>query len=180
MSIRRSHYELAFEAYLARRGTPFVAVEDVVHFAKHKTGTKTFDYIVYPPDGRACLIDVKGRKSRLPTSDADARQKTWVTREDIEGLLNWQDAFGSDHVSAFVFAYWLVDQDDFGPADAGKDGGRIFGFAGRQYSFWFVPVAEYVNHQKQLSKRWDTVSVPRLTFRQISRAVESVWPAAPC
>lgn len=182
MSIRRSHYELAFEAYLDRRGTPYVAVEEVRYFAKQRTGTKTFDYIVYPPDGRACLVDLKGRKSRIPKGDADARQKNWVTREDISGLLTWQEAFGPGHIAAFVFAYWLVDGD--GEAtDAklfGLDGGRVFGFAGRQYSFWLMPVDQYVPHQRKLSERWGTVSVPRAAFRQISRCLEAVWPGAPC
>ena len=60
MKSRRSHYELAFEAYLDRRGTAYVAVEDVHHFGAKDTGVKAFDYIVYPAGTKACLVDEKG------------------------------------------------------------------------------------------------------------------------
>lgn len=176
MTVRRSHYELAFEAFLARRGTPCVVVEDVKHLAKTRTGTKIFDYIVYPAGSSACLVDVKGRKS---PSGADCRQKTWVTRADIEGLQTWQEIFGQEYVAMFVFAYWLA-RDSESSHDIDGRAAQAFSYAGRRYSFWLVSVAEYTKYQKQLSKSWDTVSVPREVFRSISRRLESSWPAAPC
>ncbi|MFQ5429650.1 MAG: HYExAFE family protein [Phycisphaerae bacterium] len=175
MKARRSHYELAFEACLARRGTPCVAVEDVKHFARKRTGTKLFDYIVYPTGGPACLVDVKGRKSRARADTADCRQKTWVTRADIEGLRAWQHVFGDEYRAMFVFAYTWAEE--AGPAGRPAD---MFAFAGRRYSFWLVPLVEYARHQKMLSRSWDTVSIPVDVFRSISRPLECVWPAAPC
>lgn len=180
MTVRRSHYELAFEAYLDRRGTAYVAVEDVRHFAKRRTGAKAFDYIVYPPGGAACLVDVKGRKTTTKSAEADCRQKNWVTRSDVSGLLTWQEVFGSDYVAMFVFAYWLAGREG---ASAGKGSGPAspsFCLAGRRYSFWLVSVAEYAKYQKRLSKSWNTVSIPRDVFRSISKRLEPSWPAAPC
>jgi len=164
---RRSHYEIAFEQHLARRGTPCVAIEDVKHFAKARAGAKIFDYIVYPPGGRAFLVDVKGRKSRIGPAKADCRQKTWVTRADIEGLAVWQDVFGADFVGMFAFAYWLADA----PTTPGAGGGALadgasFRLAGRDYSFWLVSAEEYTKHQRPLSESWSTVSIPRAVFRR--------------
>jgi len=178
---RRSHYEMAFEQHMARRGTPCVAIEDVKHFAKARAGTKIFDYIVYPPGGRACLVDVKGRKSRLGSTRADCRQKTWVTRADIEGLAAWQDVFGAEFVAMFVFAFWLSDAAKT-PMDAGDSlpHGASCRLAGRDYSFWLVSAEEYTKYQRPLSESWATVSIPRSVFRRISTRLETTWPAAPC
>lgn len=179
MMVRRSHYEMAFEAYLNRRGVAYVAVEDVRHFVKGGLGCKAFDYIVYPTGGPACLVDVKGRKSTTAAA-GECRQKTWVTRADVNGLLAWENLFGQGFVGAFVFAYWLAG------GEPTKDGGEgtvrrpNFVFAGRRYSFWLVPVAEYATHQKRLSKSWDTVAVPREVFRTITRPLGAVWASAPC
>ncbi|MCG8404613.1 MAG: HYExAFE family protein [Phycisphaerales bacterium] len=180
MAMRQSHYELAFEAYLSRRGTPCVVVEDVKHLAKPKTGAKIFDYIVYPPGETACIVDVKGRKSTRKSEKSDCRQKTWVTRADVEGLQAWQRVFGRDYLAMFVFAYWLAEDSQSSEETGGGAEPRTFAYAGRHYSFWLVPVAEYSMHQKRLSKSWDTVSIPREVFRSISRRLESSWPAAPC
>ena len=178
MTIKRSHYENAFEAYLALRGIPCVSVEEVRHTAKARSGLKLFDYIVYPSDARACLIDVKGRKSNGVGRDGEPRQKTWVTRADIVGLGEWGAVFGEAYVPAFVFAYWLT-------ASAGRteeliDTGRYFRFARRTYSFWLVTLDDYIRLQRPLSKRWETVTVGRDAFRGISRPLGAVWPAAPC
>ena len=178
MSIKRTHYENAFEAYLSRRGTPCVAIEDVKHFAKARAGIKMFDYIVYPPGDRACLVDVKGRKSPSLAKNGEPRQKTWVTSGDIDGLTGWGDVFGQDYEATFVFAYWLADAADR-PREL-LDTGRYFEFAGRTYSFWIVTLREYLAHQKPLSKRWGTVSIPLDVFKRISRPLETAWPAAPC
>lgn len=176
MSIRRSHYELTFEAYLARRGTPCVAIEDVKHAAKAQAGAKLFDYIVYPPDGRACLVDVKGRKVVRSAAEGDVRQKTWVTRADLDGLHAWQEVFGPDYVATFAFVYWITGEEPLFP----PEGEETFVFAGRRYSFWLATLDDYVAHHKRRSAKWDTVWVPAEAFRSISRRLEALWPAAPC
>lgn len=222
MNSRRCHYEMAFEAFLDRRGTPYVPVDDVTRFVRSRAGSKAFDYIVYPTGRSACLIEVKGRKSVAAAGlAAECRQKTWVTQADLEGLAAWQAAFGEGFRAGFVFAYWLACDGRFGVADEERFGepgtagagrpianasagsckpdsdcadrpvaagvsqlperlGAPFAFAGRAYRFWLVHMDDYLLHQRPLSPRWRTVSVPRETFRRISRPVESLWPAAPC
>lgn len=179
MTTRRSHYELAFEAYLDRRGTPYVAVEDVRHMVKGKTGAKSFDYVVYPAAGPACLVDVKGRKFPQRSPKSDCRQKNWVTRSDVEGLLTWEKLFGDGYEAQFVFAYWLAELRGHTPALFENDE-EVLRFSGRRYRFWLAPVSEYARHHKRLSKSWDTVSIPRNEFLKMSRSLEAVWPAAPC
>jgi len=179
MSGRRTHYELAFESFLDRRGTPYVAVDEVRHAVRGRIGAKTFDYIVYPTGGPAYLVDVKGRKGGTHSGRGDIRQQNWVTAADVRDLLQWQEVFGSGYDAAFVFAYWL-------PAEAAAAPSRSAGrcdslcIAGRWYSFWSVSVRDYAANQRRLSPRWETVSVPRSVFRRLSRPLEALWPAAPC
>lgn len=179
MTARRSHYELAFEHYLNRRGTPYVAVEDVRHYIRERIGTKAFDYIVYPPGKPASLVDVKGRKvPRIPAS-GDCREKNWVTKADVDGMVTWQRVFGPEYLGMFAFAYWLAGGRSL-PSTPLDPAGQTFSFAGRIYSFWLMPVSEYARHQKQLSRSWRTVSIPREVFHRSSQRLDCVWPAAPC
>lgn len=182
MAERRSHYELAFEALLNRRGTPFVAVEDVRHCIKGRLGAKTFDYVVYPSGGPAYLVDVKGRKLSAGVERPDARSNNWITRADLEGMQIWQEVFGKDYVTSIVFAFWLAGDEEAGdtsksPLAAGRS---VVAFAGRRYSFWLVRLVDYARHQKQRSKKWDTITIPTEDFRRISTRLQAVWPAAPC
>lgn len=181
---RRSHYETAFEACLSARGTPFVAVEDVRPSLRGRLGIKTFDYIAYPADGVGWLLDVKGRKS-VPgrSGGADWRQKTWVTRADVEGLAQWQAVFGGGFHAAFLFAYWHSGYQpelwmDSPAADARR--GVDVVLAGRAYSFWLIRLDDYARHQRRLSPRWDTVSLSREDFRNLAMPLDRCWPAAPC
>jgi len=166
---------MAFERYLDRRGTPYVAVESVRHFARRRVGLKAFDYIVYPASERPCLVDVKGRKCS-PRSGADVRQKNWVTRGDVRGLLSWREVFGPEYDARFVFSYWVPE----GGSPAVQGDAELVSFAGRRYSFWLVDIEDYAGHQKRLSRSWDTVCVPRDVFRGMSRRLETCWPSAPC
>ncbi len=179
MTTRRSHYEMAFEAYLTRRGVAFTSVEDARPHVPGRLGLKTFDYIVYPSGGPPCLVDVKGRKSRLGTGSTDCRQKTWVTRADIEGLQAWEGVFGHEYRAMFAFAYWLADAPAGGDADWPEDWIH-FAFAGRCYSFWLVTLEDYLTGVSPLSQSWQTVAVPRTVFRSVSRPLPRIWPAAPC
>lgn len=176
MNVRRSHYEMAFEDYLARRGTPCVAIEDVKHFAKSRSAAKIFDYIVYPPAAHACLVDVKGRKVVRTQQDGELQMKSWVTEGDIDGLSAWQEVFGPEYVAMFAFVYWITGEEPLFP----PEGDQSFIFAGRRYSFWLVNLNDYLEKQQPRSKRWRTVWVPQDRFREISRRLESSWPAAPC
>ena len=98
----------------------------------------------------------------------------------MTGLLTWQEVFGPEYAAMFVFAYWIVEKGGDPMGQGLQVPSPHFGFAGRRYSFWLAPVADYARHQKRLSPRWDTVSVPRDAFRDISTRLEAGWPPAPC
>lgn len=161
-----------------RRGTPYVAVEEVRHLVKGRTGAKAFDYVVYPAVGPACLVDVKGRKFPQRSLNSDCRQKNWVTRSDVEGLLTWEKLFGEGYEGIFVFTYWLAEENGGSPPLFEDD--EVLRFSGRRYRFWLAPVREYAKYHKRLSKSWDTVSIPKDQFLKMSRSLETAWPAAPC
>jgi len=168
--IARSHYELAFEAYLNHRGTPYVSVEEVRHHVPGRMGIKSFDYIVYPAVGRACLVDVKGRKCPV---------KNWVTEADLKGLSEWQSIFGSDFEAVFVFAYWLAPTSSTtDPVVAILPG--AWQFAGRSYEYHLIPLTSYAQHARVLSVRWETVSIPSARFQEAAVPLSRAWEAAPC
>jgi len=177
--IARSHYELAFEAYLNQRGTPYVSVEEVRQNVPGRMGIKSFDYIVYPAMGRACLVDVKGRK--CPVGPAGrGRLKNWVTQADVTGLTEWQSIFGSDFEAVFVFAYWLAPTSATAPGQPCFDALQAWQFAGRSYEYHLIPLITYARYASILSVRWETVSIPSERFQEAAVRLDRVWDAAPC
>lgn len=177
--VARSHYELSFEALLNHRGTPFVSVEEVRRNVPGRVGIKSFDYIVYPPAGRACLVDVKGRKTPVGPA-CRGRLKNWVTEADVAGLGEWQAIFGSDFQAVFVFAYWLAPT---AAAQAGSPESDLpdgWHFAGRAYHHYVIPLDSYARHAQPLSKRWQTVAIPRERFIESAVRLADAWAAAPC
>ena len=173
---RRSHYEMAFERYLNERGTPYVPVEGVADRTHSHTGAKAFDYIVYPPGGRPCLVEVKGRKAAYKRAAQECRGNNWVTGEDVHGLMTWRGVFGSDYDAAFVFSYWLASI----PASESQKGSHDVRLAGRAYRFYLVSAEVYAKHQRTRSKSWGTISIPTERFVQVTRPLSDCWPTAPC
>jgi hypothetical protein len=167
---------MAFEAYLDRRGTPYVVVDEAKRAVGGRPGAKLFDYIVYPTGGPPFLVDVKGRKVSGRAAAKDARQNNWVTDGDLSGMRVWQEVFGDGFETAFVFAYWLAGR---GGEPRRREAAGL-DFAGREYRFWVVPAREYDRHQARRSARWRTVMVPQEIFACVSMPLERVWPAAPC
>ncbi len=60
---RHVHYEVAFEDYLRSRGVPYVAVDEARKAVFVGTEVKSFDFLVYVPDGRKLNDDVTGSKN---------------------------------------------------------------------------------------------------------------------
>ncbi len=164
---RHLHYELAFEDYLLSRGVPYVPVDETRKVAFAGSKIKSFDFLVYPSENCHWIVDVKGR--RFPYGKAGATGggywENWVTRQDMAGLAEWQTVFGSEFEARFVFAYHLQGPADRWPA------GRPHSFQGELYAFMTVALADYQQHCRQRSASWDTVAVPRQTFREIVKPV---------
>ncbi len=165
---RRTHYELAFEAYLDRQELSYVIVEEMKRAVPGRPGIKLFDYIVYSNGGTNYLVDVKGRKVSGQTRTRDSGLETWVTAADLEGLSEWTAVFGSGFQAGFLFAHWLNRQ-SVGESDA------LFGFAGRVYELRFVLLNDYLAHRRVRSPRWKTVCLPRDEFRRLARPPVDVW-----
>lgn len=166
---RHLHYESAFEDYLSHRGIPYVAVDETRKAMFSGSKVKSFDFLVYPSDDIHWIVDVKGR--RFPYGGSSGRSggywENWVTREDLDGLTEWQGVFGNDFEVRFVFAYLLSGPADKWPA------GRPHSWQGGLYAFLTIRLADYLCHCRHRSAKWDTVAIPRQIFRDLARPVAS-------
>jgi hypothetical protein len=172
MAHRRDHYEDAFENFLRARQCPYVAVDE----AKKKTFAaaqlKNFDFIVYSTRGANLLVDVKGRK--FPDLAAVGRRRigrpweNWVTREDIDGLHQWQRVFGPGFRAVLVFVYWLLGSPERSPFE------DVHVHRGRHYIFAAVTLDDYCTAAKPRSARWQTLTMPTEPFRKVVRPLEEM------
>jgi hypothetical protein len=176
MTQRRHHYEQAFEHYLRDRRVPYVAVNEarkalVPETASSRLGSKdaslkSFDFVLYG-EPTNLLAEIKGRKVGGRPSEAGApptrsRLESWVTRDDVDSLLEWESLFGDGFRSLFVFVYWC----DVPPP--GSLFQEIFEFQGRWYALRGIEVADYAAHMKTRSPRWGTVHLPTEAFERLS------------
>lgn len=168
MIARRCHYEMAFEHYLHECGTKFVAVEEVRRTVPGRPGIKMFDYLVYPGGAVNVLVDVKGRKQPARVRGDSRQWRCWVTRGDVEGMAEWQRIFGGEFEAAFVFAYWLV---------GGCDNPQLetIRFAGRDYTFKVVRLADYQANFRSLSTKWKTVFLATADFERVAAPPAQAW-----
>ncbi|NLX04674.1 MAG: HYExAFE family protein [Phycisphaerae bacterium] len=156
---RSNHYEAAFEHLLRERALPYVAVDEAKRALLANTQLKSFDFVLYLPERRNLLIDVKGRKA------AGGKRRwsfdPWVNRSDLEALATWQEVFGDGFRAAFAFAFWLSDLDQVGLFET-------FTFRERYYRFYVVYLDDYRPYLRQRSDRWDTVTIPREVFGRLA------------
>lgn len=150
-------YERAFAAWLNEKQMPYRAVDQSRRrqFRRHKI--KSFDFAVSTPSG-LLLADVKGRLFR---GQSLVGLQTWVTGEDIEGLLEWRQAVAQRQScqAGFVFVYRLTQ------VDVESDGLSVFEFEGQWYVFLLIELDVYRNNMKRRSPRWNTVYLPAKQFR---------------
>lgn len=165
MARRHNHYEAAFEDYVRSRGWPYLPVDEQKKAIFAGARIKSFDFLVHLPGGRAWLVDIKGRKFPYDVSGGKRYWENWVTREDLDGLTKWQEAFGAQFETGLVFVYWLTNPDEREPA------ADIHVYRNTYYAFLWVRVEDYLSHARQRSPKWDTVSVPRRTFQRIVQPV---------
>lgn len=167
MANRDNHYEAAFEAYLRCRGLPYVAVDE----AKRSVlgdgeSIKNLDFIVSQPGACSWLVDVKGR--RFPSAE-DQYWKNWSTRDDLKSLAQWESLFGEGFCGLLVFAYLIVGDRAPLPVE------QLFEYRDGLYGFIGVTLADYAEHCRQISPRWDTVAMPAADFRRLARPVETLF-----
>lgn len=169
MTRRNIHYEAAFEDYLRCRGWPYVAVDESKKAVFSGAAIKSFDFLVYSVDSTNLLADVKGRK--FPDSGAGRRRgstrawENWITRDDVEGLQEWEKVFGQDFTAILVFAYWLQGPPQRAPFQ------DVHVFRQKHYAFVGISLADYVTSARPRSAKWRTISMPSKEF---SRQVKDI------
>jgi hypothetical protein len=164
MADRTIHYEAAFEAFLRSRGIPYVAVDEAKKALFADAKLKSFDFVVYSKNGPNLLVDVKGRSARDRSATKRSFQ-TWTTERDIDDLMQWEQVFGEGFKAMLAFVYEIE-----APL-AAEDG--MFEHHDRWYLLMGVELAEYRNHMRRRSVKWETVALPAEDFRNLARPLES-------
>jgi len=165
MADRKVHYESAFEAYLRERGIPYVAVDEARKAMFASARLKSFDFVVYSPRGANLLVDIKGRQFRGKGGRPARSFQTWATEQDVADLLQWQQVFGEGFRAVFMFVFWID------PPLTPEPG--MFEHRDRWYLFLGVELAEYQEHMRRRSARWETVALPQADFKMLARPIES-------
>jgi hypothetical protein len=160
---RSIHYEAAFEAFLRDRGIPYVAVDEAKKALFSTAKLKSFDFVVYSKNGHNLLVDVKGR--RLVNRSARRGFETWTSQQDVTDLAQWEQVFGEGFRAILTFVYWIE------PPLAPEPG--MYQYRERWYLLLGVDLAEYRNHMRRRSPKWETVALPAADFRMLARPIES-------
>ncbi len=171
MADRAIHYEAAFEDYLRAKGWPYVAVDETRKAIFADVAIKSFDFLVYSAAGPNLLVDVKGRK--FPDSVAGAKRgggkawENWITRQDVQGLQEWEKVFGRDFMAVIVFAYWLQGPPQRSPFE------DVHLFRQNHYAFVAMPLSKYVAAAKPRSLKWQTLGVAAGEFARLAVDIAS-------
>lgn len=162
---RNNLYEAAFEGYLQWHRLCYVAVDETLRCYLGEDYVKNLDFIVHGDDSARLLVDVKGR--RFPGGPKDRPRRVWenwATREDIDGLLRWQEKFGPGYRALLVFTYLLRADVDLAAVR-----GDLWTWHGKRFLLRAVPVDEYQQEMRVRSPKWGTVALPGATFRELAR-----------
>jgi hypothetical protein len=161
MAKRDNHYEAAFEAWLRSLGLPYVAVDESRRSSLGERSLKSLDYIVSPPRlPQSWLVDVKGRQ--FPTA-GHQYWRNWSTAEELASLAAWEELMGKQFGGLLVFAYNVVGDQAPLPAE------ELFAYRTSLYGFVGIRLDHYTSFAKQLSARWNTVTVSIPRFRALAR-----------
>ena len=163
-----NHYERAFENWLIDNSLQYIAVDEHKRATFGRSKIKSFDFLLYPRNQQIILTEVKGRKFKGTSFAKLTGFECWVTAEDIDGLVSWQEVFGPGHTAVFVFAYCVENVDvDF-------DGREVFNFDENKYIFFCVKLDDYRRFMKRRSSKWQTVTLPADKFRQCAAAMQGL------
>jgi hypothetical protein len=163
MADRTIHYEAAFEAFLRDRKIPYVAVDEAKKALFANARLKSFDFVVYSRNGPNLLVDVKGRSCRNRTGRSGF--ETWTTEQDVKDLMEWELVFGEGFKAVLSFVYWI-------DAPLTPEPG-MFAHRDRWYLLMGIDLAEYRNHMRRRSPKWETVCLGAQEFRSLARPLES-------
>ena len=161
-----NHYEQAFESWLIDNHIRYIAVDEHKRAAFGCSKIKSFDFLLYPHREQIVIAEVKGRLFKGTSFAKLAGFECWVTTEDIDGLVRWQQVFGRSHQAVFVFAYMVENVDvDF-------DGREVFDFDQNRYMFFAVELDDYRRFMRPRSPKWQTITLPADKFRQCAVQID--------
>ena len=163
-----NHYERAFGNWLIDNHIHFVTVDEQKRAALGRSKIKSFDYLLYPAGKSVIVAEVKGRSFKGTSFEKLSGFECWVTADDVEGLANWQEIFGPNHIPVFIFAYRIENVDvDF-------DGRAVYDFDHAKYIFFAVELADYKRFMVLRSPKWRTVTLPANKFRQCAVQIDEL------
>jgi hypothetical protein len=168
MTRRHIHYEAAFEDYLRSRGQPYVAVDENRKAIFAGNRVKSFDFLVYSQSGKTWLVDIKGRQFPYDHDGKKRYWENWITRDDLDGLTQWQETFGEGFVAMLVFAYHLTEMGSRLPTH------HLHPFRDQTYAFMCVTLDEYKDACRHRSEKWETVTVPMQQFKAMAKPIQSL------
>jgi hypothetical protein len=163
-----SHYEKAFQSWLTDNHIQYICVDDSTKAAFDSSKVKSFDFLLYPRSGKVVIAEVKGRKFKGTSLCNLTGLDSWVTADDVEGLVKWQQVFGPDHMAVFIFAYKM------GQIDVDFDGHALYQFQTNRYVFFAVKADDYRKFMRLRSPKWQTVVLPAGDFRRCSSPIEDL------
>ena len=79
--------------------------------------------------------------------------------------MQWEQVFGEGFKGMLAFVYWI-------DAPLAPEAG-MFEHQERWYLLMGVDLAEYRNHMRRRSVKWETVALPAEDFRNLARPLES-------
>ena len=169
MANRANHYEAAFEAYIRSLRVPCVAVDEAKRAISGDEGVKNPDFLLYPRMGPNLVVEVKGKRSKNAKGRRD--WENWVTTDDLDGLVRWQDLFGPGFRAVIAFAY----AESLPPFPLPREDGS-FEFRLRAYRFWAIGLDDYVAHLRSRGPAWKAVAMARAAFRRRVRPLREWLP----
>jgi hypothetical protein len=170
MADRTNPYEMAFESFVRSLRIPCVAIDEARRAVFGQEGVKNPDFLLYPGTGLNLVVEVKGKKGK----DRRGRRpwENWVTTDDLDGLVRWQELFGPGFRSLLVFAY--AEEPPAFPLPPG-DGSHAF--RGRLYRFWAIERDDYVAALVSRGPAWKAVAMARAAFRRRVRPLAEWLPS---
>jgi len=155
-----NHYERAFENWLIDNHIKYVKIDEHKKAVFGKSKIKSFDFLLYPPNGKIIIAEVKGRIFKGTSLAKLTNLECWVTTDDVDGLYKWQKVFGANHQAIYVFTYMIEN------IDVDYDGRDDFYYDSKRYVFFCIRMDDYRQFMKQRSPRWQTVTLPADKFRK--------------
>jgi len=169
MANRSNHYEAAFEAFVRSLRVPCVAIDEAKRALAGDGGLKSPDFLLYPREGLNLVVEVKGKRGK--STSGRRRWENWVTLDDLDGLVRWQDLFGPSFQAMLVFVYA-----ERPPAFGLPPGEGGFTFRNRVYRFWAVGLDDYLRHLRSRGPAWKAVAMARRAFRRRVRPLIDWFP----